>query len=229
MRRTAFIIVAAGRGVRMGAPLPKQYLPLEGRPILAHTVLAASALLTPDDPLILVIPPDDDERVRALLEEYCPGISMTLVHGGATRGESVLHGLREVSEEIELVAIHDGVRPILRREMWDRLLAAMESAEAAIPVTRPTDSLRMITPDGDSTILNRSLVRCVQTPQFFTREAIVAAYEAEGDTTQTDDAGLYSLHTGRSPLLVEGDPDNLKITTPRDLALASLILSPDKE
>lgn len=229
MRRTAFIIVAAGRGVRMGAPLPKQYLPLEGRPILAHTVLAAASLLTPDDPLILVIPPDDDERVRTLLEEFCPEVSLTLVHGGATRGESVLHGLREVSEEIELVAIHDGVRPILRREMWDRLLAAMESAEAAIPVTRPTDSLRMITPDGDSTVLDRSLVRCVQTPQFFARKTIVAAYEAEGDTTQTDDAGLYSLHTGRSPLLVEGDPDNLKITTPRDLALASLILSPDKE
>lgn len=224
MRRTALIIVAAGRGVRMGAPLPKQYLPLEGRPILAHTVLAAAALLTPGDQLILVIPPDDNERVRTLLEEYCPGISLTLVHGGATRGESVLHGLREVSKEIELVAIHDGVRPILKRDMWDRLLAAMESGEAAIPVTRPTDSLRVITPDGDSIVLDRSLVRCVQTPQLFTRKAIVAAYEAEGDTTQTDDAGLYSLHTGRSPLLVEGDPDNLKITTPRDLALASLIL-----
>lgn len=224
MRRTALIIVAAGRGVRMGAPLPKQYLPLEGRPILAHTVLAAAALLTPGDQLILVIPPDDNERVRTLLEEYCPGISLTLVHGGATRGESVLHGLREVSKEIELVAIHDGVRPILKRDMWDRLLAAMESGEAAIPVTRPTDSLRVITPDGDSIVLDRSLVRCVQTPQLFTRKAIVAAYEAEGDTTQTDDAGLYSRHSGRSPLLVEGDPDNLKITTPRDLALASLIL-----
>lgn len=224
MRRTALIIVAAGRGVRMGAPLPKQYLPLEGQPILAHTVLAASALLTPGDQLILVIPPDDNERVRALLEEYCPGVSLTLVYGGATRGESVLHGLREMSEEIELVAIHDGVRPILRREMWDRLLAAMEGSEAVVPATRPTDSLRMITPDGASTVLDRSLVRCVQTPQLFTRKVIVAAYEAEGDTAQTDDAGLYSLHTGRSPLLVEGDPDNLKITTPRDLALASLIL-----
>lgn len=229
MRRTALIIVAAGRGVRMGAPLPKQYLPLEGRPILAHTVQAASSLLTPGDQLILVIPPDDNERVRALLEEYCPGVSLTLVHGGATRGESVLHGLRGVSEEIELVAIHDGVRPILRREMWDRLLAAMEGSEAVIPVTRPTDSLRMITPEGGSTVLDRSLVRCVQTPQIFTREAILAAYEAEGDTAQTDDAGLYSLHTGHSPLLVEGDPDNLKITTPHDLALAALILSPDKE
>lgn len=224
MRRTALIIVAAGRGVRMGAPLPKQYLPLEGQPILAHTVQAASALLAPGDQLVLVIPPDDDERVRTLLAEYCPGVSLTLVHGGATRGESVLHGLREVSEEIELVAIHDGVRPILRREMWDRLLAAIEGAEAAIPVTRPTDSLRMITPDGGSTVLDRSLVRCVQTPQIFTREAILTAYEAEGDTAQTDDAGLYSLHTGRSPLLIEGDPDNLKITTPRDLALAALIL-----
>ena len=224
MRRTALIIVAAGRGVRMGAPLPKQYLPLEGRPILAHTVHAAFALLTPCDQLILVIPPDDDERVRTLLEEYCPDVSLTLVHGGATRGESVLHGLREVSEEIELVAIHDGVRPILRQEMWDRLLAAMEGTEAAIPVTHPTDSLRIITPDGGSTVLDRSLVRCVQTPQLFTREAILIAYEAEGDTAQTDDAGLYSLLTGRSPLLVEGDPDNLKITTPRDLALAALIL-----
>ena len=229
MRRTALIIVAAGRGVRMGAPLPKQYLPLEGRPILAHTVHAASTLLTPGDQLILVIPPDDDERVRNLLEEYCPGVTLTLVHGGATRGESVLHGLREVSEEIELVAIHDGVRPILRREMWDRLLVAMEGTEAVVPVTHPTDSLRMITPDGASTVLDRSLVRCVQTPQLFTREAIIAAYEAEGDTTQTDDAGLYSLHTRRSPLLVEGDPDNLKITTPRDLALATLILSAEKE
>jgi len=208
----------------MGAPLPKQYLPLEGRPILAHTVHAASALLAPGDQLILVIPPDDDERVRTLLEEYCPDVTLTLVHGGATRGESVLHGLREVSEEIELVAIHDGVRPILRREMWDRLLAAMESTEAVVPVTYPTDSLRMVTPDGASTVLDRSLVRCVQTPQLFTREAVIDAYEAEGDTTQTDDAGLYSLHTGRSPLLVEGDPDNLKITTPRDLALATLIL-----
>lgn len=223
--KVAFIIVAAGKGARMGAPLPKQYLPVEGQPVLAHTLDHVSALLQPEDQLILVIPPDDDKRIRRLLGDFCPGLDVTIAHGGATRTESVRHGLDLVDEDTEIVAIHDGVRPFVPRAMWQRLIGAMSNAEAVIPVVSPVDSLREVTDEGESRPLDRSRIRCVQTPQVFSYRAIREAYDAlEEGAMQTDDAGVYSLHTGKSPLLVEGDVDNIKLTTPRDLATAAWIL-----
>lgn len=225
MSHNAFIIVAAGQGARMGAPLPKQYLHVEGQPVLAHTLDHVATLLRPEDQLILVIPPDDDKRVRRLLGDYCPGLEVTIAHGGATRTESVRHGLALVAEGTERVAIHDGVRPFVTPGMWQRLTAALGECEAVIPVVEPTDSLREVDEKGESHPLDRSRIRCVQTPQLFRYQVIKEAYDTlpEG-ATQTDDAGVYSLHTGRSPRLVEGDVDNIKITTPRDLATAAWIL-----
>lgn len=221
----AFIIVAAGSGSRMGAPLPKQYLPLGGRPILTRTVCQASALLSPDDRIVLVIPPSDEERVRALLRSHCPGIAVTVVGGGATRTESVRRGIRAAGEGAvpDLVAVHDGVRPFLFPDLWERLLSAM--GDVAIPVVPPVDSLRLVEPTGGSLPLERNRVRAVQTPQLFRYNLLREAYECEEGAGQTDDAGLFSDHFGRSPELVEGDPDNIKITTPRDLATAEWILT----
>lgn len=225
MSHLAFIIVAAGQGTRMGAPLPKQYLHVEGQPVLAHTLDHITTLLSPEDQLILVIPPDDDTRVRRLLVDYCPGLEVTIAHGGATRTESVRHGLDLVAEGTECVAIHDGVRPFVTTCMWERLTAALEECEAVIPVVEPTDSLREVDEGGTSRPLDRSHIRCVQTPQLFRYQVIKEAYDALPESAvQTDDAGVYSLHTGKSPHLVEGDVDNIKITTRRDLATAAWIL-----
>lgn len=223
----ALIIVASGRGVRMGTPLPKQYLPLGDLPVLAVTLRRAAALLSDQDRLILVIPPADDARVKALLADYCPDHEVMIAHGGATRTDSVRSGLELVPEGTDLVAIHDGVRPFLTRTLWERLITATEESEAVIPVVPPVDSLRRLTEEGNSISvpLDRSRIRCVQTPQVFRTRAICDAYAAADDSPQTDDAGLYSHHTGRSPRLVEGDVDNIKITTPRDLATAEWILT----
>lgn len=225
----AFVLVAAGRGARMGAPLPKQYLPLEGRPILARTLDRVAPLLREEDLLLLVIPPEDDDRVKRLLETCHPHLRVTTVHGGAARTESVRHALRLVPQGTRLVAIHDGVRPFLTRALWERLRRALEedpTAGAAVPALLPTDSLRLLDDRRGSVPLDRSRVRLVQTPQLFVAREIIAAYARETETA-TDDASVYSAYRSDGLVLVEGDEYNIKITTPRDLAVAAWILRQD--
>ena len=157
------IIVAGGRGLRMGADLPKQFLPLRGEPVLMHTL----RLFAPEvEELILVLPAEQQD----LWQELCAEHHFTLPHrittGGATRFDSVRSGLSELPAE-GLVAVHDGVRPLVSRTLIRRTFEVAEETGAALPACSVTDSLRLLGEDDCSEAVDRARYRAVQTPQTF--------------------------------------------------------------
>jgi 2-C-methyl-D-erythritol 4-phosphate cytidylyltransferase len=197
------IVVAGGSGARFGER--KQYLPLgEGR-VLDWSLRAAARV----DGVVLVVPAD-------ALGVAEPGADV-VVAGGATRSASVRAGLAAVPVDAAVIVVHDAARPVPVPEVWDRVLAAVAAgADAAVPAIPVRDTLRQL--DGGT--VDRSRFVAVQTPQAFRAEALRAAHE--GDPEGTDDASLVEAGGGRV-VLVDGDPSNIKITTPVDLALAELL------
>lgn len=215
MKRYA-VIVAGGRGVRMGADRPKQFLDLGGEPVLRRTVECFLAF-DPGIELVMALPRDGRDwwrdycRRTGFLERY------SIVTGGITRFHSVQNALKYVGDE-GLVAVHDGVRPLLSRELLERVFSAAETCGAAIPAVPVTDSLRRISGEGSVPVDRESLVR-VQTPQVFSCRVLKEAYRQPFSTSFTDDASVVEA-AGGSIKIVPGDSINLKITTPGDLALA---------
>jgi 2-C-methyl-D-erythritol 4-phosphate cytidylyltransferase len=215
------IIVAGGSGSRMQSQLPKQYLPLLGKPILMHTLeafRAAAASLQ----LVLVLPQHDFEFWKALCEEHRFSLPYQLVAGGSSRFQSVRNGLEQVPSEA-LVAIHDGVRPLIDTEIIReayRVAAEKGSAVAAVPLK---DSIRQIQADGSSQSLKREAYRLMQTPQTFRAAAIHQAYQAPEQAIFTDCASVAEA-AGQFIFLVEGSYRNIKITTPEDLLFAEALL-----
>jgi 2-C-methyl-D-erythritol 4-phosphate cytidylyltransferase/2-C-methyl-D-erythritol 2,4-cyclodiphosphate synthase len=212
--QTAVIIVAAGRGSRMGGDLPKQWQMLAGRPVLAHTIAAFAGL-----PVILVIHPDDRDRAGAL------GLSAEarLVEGGATRDASVLAGLRALEGAgIEAVLIHDGARPLVTRALIDRLLAALERHDGAAPALEITDALWRGAGGMVSGTVDRAGLYRAQTPQAFRFAPILAAHLAHPGGA-ADDVEVARA-AGLDVAIVEGEETNLKLTFPGDFARAEAIL-----
>ena len=214
------VIVAGGRGLRMGAELPKQFLPLRGEPVLMHTLRQFAPEVKE---LILVLPADQ----QGLWQELCTQHQFTLPHriadGGATRFESVRSGLSKLPEQ-GLVAIHDGVRPLVSRALICRTFEVAETSGAALPACPVTDSLRLLGEEGTSEAVERARYRAVQTPQTFDLSRLHHAYEQPFSPLFTDDASVYeAAHLG-AITLVEGEETNIKLTTPRDLLLADLLL-----
>ncbi len=158
---TAVIIVAGGSGVRMGAALPKQFLPLKGRPILMHTIERFAGAL-PGCRIILVLPRSRTAYWQTLCEDYGFSVQHLVCEGGETRFDSVHNGLKLVGDA-DLVAIHDGVRPLVSAGLIRRAVADAEEFGAVVPVVTPTDSLREVGREG-SCIVDRSRYRIVQTP-----------------------------------------------------------------
>lgn len=198
------IVVAGGSGSRFGER--KQYLPLGGERVLDWSLRAAAAHSAG---VVLVVPAD-------LVDAPEPGADR-VVAGGATRSGSVRAGLAAVPGDAEVVVVHDGARPVPAPEVWDRVLAAVAAgADAAVPAVPVTDTLREV---GGGTV-DRSRLVAVQTPQAFRAAALRGAHE--GDPEGTDDASLVEARGGRV-VVVDGDPRNLKITTPVDLELAELL------
>jgi 2-C-methyl-D-erythritol 4-phosphate cytidylyltransferase len=198
------IVVAAGSGTRFGER--KQYLRLSGARVLDW---ALREPLTWCDGVVLVVPPDvvDDEE---------PEVT-AVVAGGATRSESVRHGLVVVPAHVDVVVVHDAARPVPVPGVWERVLAAVDAgADAAVPAIPLTDSLRRV----DGPAVDRTGLVSVQTPQGFRASVLRAAHATGADAT--DDASLVEAAGGRV-VLVEGDPANLKITTPVDLSFAELL------
>lgn len=225
MAKRGVIIVAGGSGKRMQSALPKQFLMLGPLPVVAHTINTFSEAL-PGAEIVVVLPEEHIPLWRNLAARFDIAVHKC-VAGGKERFESVKNGLAALSDEVEYVAVHDGVRALATKKMILRVQLAAEETGAAIPVVDVVDSYRRITPTG-SEIVPRSDLRIVQTPQTFSRELLCRAYEQEYDPSFTDDASVVE-RLGVTITLAEGERRNIKLTTPEDMALAEGLLNPKEE
>ena len=228
--RTIAIIVAGGSGTRFGAQLPKQFLELAGRPILMRTIEAfGESCETGDTSLdvIVTLPADQMDLWQQLCEKCAFSLPHRVVAGGETRWHSVKNALAAVGDitDVDVIAVHDGVRPLATAGLIGRVLDAARRDGAAIPVVPLNDSVRQVAGDT-SHALDRSSLRAVQTPQAFDARLLLDAYHQPFDPTFTDDASVVE-RAGHRVTLVDGDPVNLKITRPMDLALAEYLLNQD--
>lgn len=215
------LIVAGGKGTRIKSKLPKQFLELNGLPILMHTINAFYRY-SEKIVVILVLPEDDLENWNSLCKKHNFTRPLILQKGGDTRFQSVKNGLEKIEGD-GLVAIHDGVRPLVSEDIIGasfRLAAVHQSAVAAV---RLKESIRMT--DQDNTkAMDRSRFRLIQTPQTFQVQLIKQAYKTKDDPSLTDDASVAE-RAGHTISLFEGSYDNIKITTPEDLIVAEALLS----
>lgn len=218
------IIVAGGKGLRMGSDLPKQFIPIGGKPVLMRTI-EAFYRFDRDINIILVLPVSHQDYWKSLCQEYNFSIGHTIANGGETRFHSVKNGLALVADE--LVGVQDGVRPFGSVEMIKRCFDAAREFPAVIPVIDSTDSLREVVDEDKSRIVDRSKIRLVQTPQVFDVNLLKKAYQTDFKETFTDDASVVEA-MGVNVHLVKGEVTNIKITTPLDLKIGELIIR-DKE
>lgn len=214
------IIVAGGKGERMNASIPKQFIDIKGKPILMHTLEAFykfDALIQ----LILVLPATQIDFWKRLCKEHDFNLQHLLVEGGTTRFHSVKNGLALVKVPA-LVAVHDGVRPLVSSETIARCFYAAEKFDTAIPVVDVVDSIRQLT-ENDSQSVDRNAYKLVQTPQIFDAELLQKAYEQDFSPLFTDDASVVEA-MGKQVQLVVGNRENIKITTEFDLKIAEILL-----
>lgn len=204
----------------MESEVPKQFLLLQGKPILYYS-LQAFYDFDPQTELIVVLAMTELPRWERLCEEYHIHIPHQMVIGGATRTESVRRGLALVKEE-GWVAIHDGARPMLDQGIIHRTYASAELYGSGIACVKPKDSMRQMTSNGNAA-LDREQLRQIQTPQTFRVSLIKTAFEQFGEESSSDDATVLEK-AGHPIHLVEGAYTNLKVTTPEDLELASSLM-----
>lgn len=214
------IIVAGGSGKRMGKDIPKQFIEVAGKPILMHTIKRFVEADTTIQ-LILVLPDNQHEYWNELIKKYNFTIKHKLTRGGDERFYSVLNGLQNVPLN-SIVAIHDGVRPLVSAKTIIDCFSTAEEKGAVIPVISATESIRKVDGDKNSAV-NRSDYFMVQTPQVFKSEILIEAYKQVYNSSFTDDASVVEKF-GHSIHLVEGNVENIKITRPVDLKIAEVLL-----
>lgn len=221
--KTSVIIVAAGKGSRMKSDIPKQFLPICGRPILIRTLEKFHNIL-PSAEFIVVMNEFEYDRWEALCNEYKCCVVHKLVNGGASRFQSVKNGLNVVNDDSEVVMIHDGVRPFISECLIERCLEGVEKCGAVIPVVEVVDSIRICRQDGSSSVANRADFKLVQTPQVFNCSLIKSCYNVDENKTFTDDASVVEFN-GLEVSLCDGDRGNIKLTTHFDMKYGELLLS----
>jgi len=214
----AIIIVAGGAGLRMGAEIPKQFLPLAGVPLLVRTV-KAFVDFDASMKVVLVLPASFIELWSQMAAKHLPFVHCEVVPGGAERYFSVKNGLMALEGFDGIIGIHDGVRPLVSARLIDRCYAEASRSGAVIPVIPVVDSLREVTAEGSQHV-DRSRFRAVQTPQCFQANLLRNAYEKPFSADFTDDASVVEAD-GRRVELIAGEHSNIKITTPEDLIWAS--------
>jgi len=223
------IIVAGGKGLRMGADLPKQFIPIGGKPVLMYTMQAFYDW-DPTIELILVLSEEHQEYWKMLCKELNNRISHHIVNGGNTRFHSVKNALDYLSEELGIsperkkkgwIAVHDGVRPFPAGEVINNCFNSAEQVGNAVPVIPIVDSIRVITEEGSYPV-DRSELYAVQTPQVFHSDILMNAYLQEYSPGFTDDASVVEAY-GTNIHIVPGNRENIKITTPFDLLVAKAI------
>ena len=215
------IIVAGGMGSRMQADLPKQFLELCGRPILIHSIMAFAEAIN-DIRVVVVLPAAQIEFWQKLCNRHEFTLPHDIVEGGATRFHSVKNGLSLLHDE-GLVAIHDGVRPLVSKQTITGCFYEAAIHGCAVPVVPVIDSVREVT-GSTSRMLNRTALRLIQTPQVFDIASLKKAYEQEYTPSFTDDASVFEK-AGYHIHLTEGNVENIKITTPNDLIVAEALNS----
>ena len=220
------IIVAGGKGLRMGGDIPKQFLPIGGRPVLMQTIERFRAY-SPDLRIILVLPREQQDYWKQLCRDYHYPLpsegsgSYLLADGGETRFHSVQHGLALIPDDAEgVVGVHDGVRPFVAVEVIRRCFETAREAKAVIPVTPVVETLRHIPSQKN---VMRSDYCLVQTPQTFDIQLLKAANRQPYRDAFTDDASVVEAY-GHPVTMVEGNRENIKITTPFDLKIAETLI-----
>ena len=247
------IIVAGGKGLRMGGDIPKQFIPIAGKPVLMRTIERFREY-SPDLQIILVLPKAQQDYWHQLCEEYHFGIKLQIADGGETRFHSVQNGLRLIPDDEQgIVGVHDGVRPFVSVEVIKRCYETARKAKAVIPVVPVVETLRHLSGDKGYNVL-RSDYRLVQTPQTFDIQLLKAANQQPYTEQFTDDASVVEAYMraypqplpkgkgdGTSPqspsstpfreglgvgsiTMVEGNRENIKLTTPFDLRIAEVLV-----
>lgn len=216
------VIVAGGKGERMGSSLPKQFLPLAtGKPVLMHTI-EAFYRYDPRVRIILVLPAELENPWKALRVKHNFSVPHRLAAGGETRFHSVKNGLSLLNDATAVVGVHDGVRPFVAREVIARCYDEAEKYGAVVPVIPLHETLRRMENNGSRTV-DRDSYRLVQTPQVFHNSLLQQAYRQPFSEGFTDDASVVEA-MGVAIRLTEGNRENIKITTPFDLKIASALL-----
>jgi len=211
------LLVAGGKGERMNADIPKQFLLLNGTPILMHTLKQFSHFKE----IVLVLPPSQFKYWQELCNTYNFRQKHTLVAGGITRFHSVKNGLEKIADNT-IVAIHDGVRPLISTSLINDLVSETKSGIGVIPIIPIKDSIRKV--EGENSVhVDRSNLFGVQTPQCFLSTDIQKAYTQDFSNTFTDDASVFEANGGKINTLL-GEEKNLKITTQEDLNIASILI-----
>jgi len=214
------VIVAGGSGQRMGTQVPKQFLLLHGKPVLWYT-LDVFLRAYEDLDVILVVPEEHMETARTMINATGAPERIRMIAGGATRWHSVRNGLQSIREDA-VIFVHDGVRCLLSTELVHNCYEQTLRLGSAIPVIDSKDSVRVMTGE-DSTAIERSRVKLVQTPQTFLSSVLLPAYSMEYRESFTDEASVVEAFGGKV-FLLDGEADNIKITTPIDLAIAEKLL-----
>lgn len=218
--KRCMIVVAGGSGSRMGADIPKQFLPLRGVPLLMHTLKNLHGI-DQSMKIILALPLDQLHQWEELCAEQAFHVPHVTVVGGKTRFQSVQNALKAIVDE-DLIGVHDGVRPFVSTEVVENCFKAAEQRGAAVPVVPVVQSLRRL--DAElSEAVDRSAFRSVQTPQCFRREVLLDAFANASHDRFTDDAAVVEAN-GHRIALVEGNSENIKVTTPLDMQLAELLV-----
>jgi len=227
-RKKYVIFTAAGSGTRMKSQEPKQFLLLKGRPVLMWSILDF-VMACPDVNVVTVLPASHIGRWEELCIKHALDVPQKIVKGGITRFHSVRNALKVIPDGA-IVAIHDGVRPLISQDLIRAMFDRMQGCRALVPVLPVTDTLKSLTRDASGNIIptgepdpDRSRVYGAQTPQMFLSEEIKAAYGLPFDTTYTDDASVAAKY-GIPLSYIEGERNNIKLTTPEDLSLAEFLI-----
>lgn len=218
----AVLIVAAGSGSRMGGKIPKQYLPLQGKPVIIHT-LELFRTFDPEIEMLVVLAAGHRKFWEQLKASFEICGDLPVATGGSTRFDSVKNGLMHIVQA-DLIGIHDAVRPLVSQDTLARCYDAANKKGSGIPVLEFEESVRMLDKQGISSHMDRSRLMRVQTPQVFRGDLIKEAYQQTYKTAFTDDASVYENRHGQVTL-VKGNRENIKITNSFDLQLAELLMA----
>lgn len=217
------VIVAAGSGTRFGSARPKQFLEINGRPLIFHT-LARFENCEAIDEIILVLAAEEIENFRESAGRYAFGKLKKIAAGGRTRAESVYHGLQAVNENCETVAVHDGARPLVSEEEIAATIEKARETGAACLTAKVTDTIKRIEGDKITGTIDRETLRRALTPQCFKTEILRAAFENADLTEAVTDECFLVERLGIEIAFVDGSARNIKITTREDFQIAELFL-----